>query len=97
MSRLDIAEREVKLELIASIAKSQHALSRILSTVADLTDWSPEAAKHIGENVRLLTQLQESMAGSVAGWPLRRSARRTGKPARPWLNTQLHSDANRHE
>ncbi|GGG51679.1 hypothetical protein [Paenibacillus radicis (ex Gao et al. 2016)] len=92
MSRLDIAEREVKLELIASIAKSQHALSRILSTVADFTDWSPEAAKHIGENVRLLTQLQESMAGAVTGWPLRRSTRKTGEPAPPWLNTQLHSD-----
>ncbi|WP_253944752.1 hypothetical protein [Paenibacillus sp. NEAU-GSW1] len=82
-------ETEVKLDLIASIAKSQHALSRILDSVADVADWSPDTARRIGENVVLLTRMQEAMAEAVAGAPIRRSRIRNGKPAVPWLNPRL--------
>ncbi|PZD95137.1 hypothetical protein DNH61_14730 [Paenibacillus sambharensis] len=84
MVRHSSREHEVKLELIASVAKSQHAMAVILQNIADLTDVSPQLARSIGENIRLLTGLQERMADSITGsFPGRR---RKGKPAPPWIS-----------
>ncbi|CAM4332547.1 hypothetical protein [Paenibacillus tarimensis] len=84
MVRYRSREHEVKLELIASVAKSQQAMAVILQSIADLTDVSPQLARSIGENIRLLTGLQERMADSITGsFPGRR---RKGKPAPPWIS-----------
>ncbi|WP_341278747.1 hypothetical protein [Paenibacillus sp. FSL H8-0537] len=82
-------EREVKLEVLASIARSQLALARILNSVADVAELAPQTAKRIGENVRLLTNMQEQLAESVTGWPVRSYRVRTGKPPEPWLRNEL--------
>ncbi|WP_338552278.1 hypothetical protein [Paenibacillus sp. KS-LC4] len=82
-------EREVKLEVLSSIARSQHALARILNSVADVAELAPQTAKRIGENVRILTNMQAQLAESVTGWPVRSYRVRTGKPPEPWLHNKV--------
>lgn len=82
-------ERQVKLEFIASLARSQLALARILDSVADITGHSEETARLIGENVNLLVSLQASMAEAVTGVRLRDGGMRKGEPAEPWVSPEL--------
>lgn len=87
MSRLE-KEWQVKMELVASITQSQSALARILNSIADLADHSPNLAKRLKDNVSSLTGLQEMIARNLAGITWRRPSR--GKPGRIWLaNTSL--------
>ncbi|MFF2483988.1 hypothetical protein [Paenibacillus sp. NPDC058071] len=88
-----LAERQIKLSLISAIAQSQLALARILGSVAQFSEWSPELARHIGENVRLLTALQESLTASAGGLSLPGRVKRSAKPAGPWLNPKPGSIA----
>ncbi|RXZ81205.1 hypothetical protein EBB07_16065 [Paenibacillaceae bacterium] len=83
MTRLLQREREVKLELIASIARGQNALARVLESVADLSEQSPALTKSIREQVRLLTGIQLTMAEMLTGTRLRNY--RLGKPGKVWL------------
>ncbi|MFD1953709.1 hypothetical protein ACFSL6_05810 [Paenibacillus thailandensis] len=82
-------ERQIKLEFIASIAKSQHALARILESVADIADHSEETARLIGENVSRLAELQAALTESVTGLKLKSGVMLQGRPVKPWLNPQL--------
>ncbi|WP_174818599.1 hypothetical protein [Paenibacillus kobensis] len=76
--------RSVKLDLIASIAKSQHALARILESIADVSSHSDPLAASLRRNVEHLSRLQQTLAESVTG--IRLGELRRGRPARPWLN-----------
>lgn len=84
-------EYEVKLELISSIARSQLALARILDSIATISDCSPNLAKRIGDNMRMLTELQENMTEAVTGLSLRHNRIRTGKPVKPWVSPKVYS------
>jgi len=84
-------EHAVKLELISSIAKSQLALARILDSIASVSDLTPMMARRIGENIRLLTSLQEGMAESVSLLALGQSRTRLGQPTNPWINPRLQT------
>ncbi|MFS0723264.1 hypothetical protein [Paenibacillus sp. 1P07SE] len=77
-------EREAKLELLASLARSQLALARILESVADVAACSPDSARALQRELRAMTRLQQSVAASIA--PLRIARVRSGKPGRVWLS-----------
>lgn len=77
-------EQEIKLELISSIAQSQQALARILSSIADISVHSEVSARSLQENIRLLTQYQGAMCEMLTGISLHR--RIDGIPSSPWLN-----------
>jgi hypothetical protein len=55
-----------KASLISSLASSQQALARILNSIANVADHSPETAKLLRENVRVLTDMQRAMGEAVA-------------------------------
>jgi len=78
-----LSEREAKLELVVSVAHSQRALARMLDSVADLARLSPLEARAALENIRLLTNLQQSLTEAVVG--VRLCERKKGKPGIPWL------------
>lgn len=77
-------EQEAKLELISSIAHSQQALARILSSIADVSSQSELSARTLLENIRLLTQYQSTMCRMQMGINL--CHLRSGTSAPPWLN-----------
>ncbi|GLX67096.1 hypothetical protein [Paenibacillus glycanilyticus] len=89
MSTITQTEREVKLELLSSLARSQTALARILDSIADVSGASPALAQSIAENVELLTTMQKYIAESVTGLTMRRKYRKLGSPGTPWLNATI--------
>ncbi|PWW07352.1 hypothetical protein DFQ01_102244 [Paenibacillus cellulosilyticus] len=86
MSRLADREREVKLELVSSIARSQRALARILESIADVSVHTDPIAKSLRDNIAQLSQLQQVLTESVVG--IRFGQRRQGRPSGPWINQQ---------
>lgn len=76
-------EREVKLELLSSLARSQQAMARILESVADVAACSPESARAVQQELRMMTRLQQAVASSIV--PLRINGVQRGKPGRVWL------------
>lgn len=84
MSRMN-REREVKLELLTSLARSQHAMARILESVAEVAAASPEAARGIQQELRALTRLQHAIAANIA--PLRLAPLHEGAPGPVWLRS----------
>lgn len=86
MSRSNQLERAVKLELVASIARSQHALARILESVADVAVSSEPLAQSLRSNIEQLCELQQMLAESVTGIKLGKAKARSGRPAGPWIN-----------
>jgi hypothetical protein len=89
LSLITHREREVKLELLSSLAKSQAALARILDSIAVVSEASPELARNIAENVKLLTEMQKNITEAVTGLSLKRKRRKMGSPVHPWLNTKI--------
>jgi hypothetical protein len=89
VNRLHYREQEVKLELVASIARSQQAIARILESVADVCSSTPGAAEKIRDNLRVLGGMQQVMVEAVTGVRSRRV--QTGRPSRPWLNPSVNS------
>lgn len=89
MSLITHREREVKLELLSSLARSQAALARILDSIAVVSEASPDLARSIAENVKLLTEMQENITEAVTGLSLKRKRRKYGSPVHPWLNTKI--------
>jgi hypothetical protein len=82
-------EREARADLLASLARSQQALARILECVADVTGSSQGTAKLLRDNVRSLTDLQETIAEAVTCLAWRRRVKRKGKPTKPWIQPKL--------
>lgn len=87
-----VTEQEAKAELLVSIARSQHALARILESIADVAGQSRETALCIGKNIAILTKLQAVMSEEIAVLKQRRDTvyNSAGLPAAPWLNPRLH-------
>ncbi|MEC0372461.1 hypothetical protein [Paenibacillus chibensis] len=81
---LFLKEQEAKLDMISSIAQSQQALARILSSIADVSSHSDLSARSLKENIRLLAQHQATMCEMLQGITLCHP--RSGTPAPPWLN-----------
>ncbi|MBN2982934.1 MULTISPECIES: hypothetical protein [Cohnella] len=78
---------EVKLSLLASIARSQEALARILESVADVTEGSSGSAAVLREHVRVISNMQRALLGTAAGGTWAPPVR--GEAAAPWLNERL--------
>ncbi|MGW9526394.1 hypothetical protein ACWHAM_01325 [Paenibacillus terrae] len=76
-------EREIKLDMMESIATSQHAVARMLSSLADLTPHADMSATRLEETIRVLSNYQGKITQMLAGIPLRRQV--YGKPTQPWL------------
>lgn len=92
MSRRE-QEWTVKLSLMSAIARSQDAIARILSNVADVTDLSGVHPKTLEEHVRVLVGMQGALLRTVAGKSWHPPVR--GTPASPWLNDGIARSANK--
>ncbi|MCM3629009.1 hypothetical protein M3194_16810 [Paenibacillus glycanilyticus] len=89
MNTITQREREVKLQILSSLAQSQAALARILDSIADVSAASPALAGRIAENVKLLTSMQKNIAETVTGLTMRRKRLKHGSPCGPWLNAKI--------
>lgn len=94
MSYLD-KQSEAKIALVNAIALSQHALARILSSIADVSPRSEITARSLQENIRLLTEYQSTMSLMITRIPLQRY--RYGTPSSPWLNSNYIPVLNNHK
>lgn len=83
------SEREARVAFLSSLARSQHALARIMESIADVSDSSQSTAKLLRDNVRSLTDLQETIAEAVTSLAWHRRVKRKGKPTKPWLHPEL--------
>lgn len=77
-----------KLRLIDSIAKSQTAMARILDSLADVSDHSAEAARHLAQNIQTLTRYQQAIAETVCGITLHQV--HNGTPSKPWIMNRCY-------
>ncbi|MEC4567808.1 hypothetical protein L8C07_17810 [Paenibacillus sp. CMAA1739] len=80
-------EREIKLDMMESIAASQHAVARMLTSLADLTPHVDMSASRLEETIRLLSNYQGKITQMLAGIQLRRQV--YGKPTKPWLQVPV--------
>ena len=87
MSRRE-QEWTIKLSLMGSIAKSQEALARILTSAADVTDMTGIMPQTLQEHVRVLTGMQGALLRIVSGVSWRPPTR--GTPAAPWLSEEVY-------
>ncbi|WP_424769040.1 hypothetical protein [Paenibacillus sp. sgz302251] len=85
----DVTELEAKASFIGSLARSQQALARILESIADVADCSPETAKLLRDNVRSLTSMQEGIAEAITSLTWRKRIKRRGKHGKLWLQPSL--------
>lgn len=82
-------EREARTALLASLARSLQALARVLESIADIGEYSPETAKLLRDNMHSLTAMQKSITELIAGLDKRKRARRSARPGEPWLQPWL--------
>lgn len=87
MSRRE-QEWTIKLSLMGSIAKSQEALAKILTNVADVTDMTGVTPQTLQEHVRVLSGMQGALLQIVTGMSWRPPVR--GTPASPWLSEEVY-------
>ncbi|HEY2492464.1 MAG TPA: hypothetical protein VGI33_06095 [Paenibacillus sp.] len=85
-------QQEAKISLVNSIALSQNALARILSSIADVSSHSEISARSLQDNIRLLTQYQSTMCRMMTGIQLH--CHKDGVPTLPWLNLTQVSNLN---
>lgn len=76
-------ERQIKLHLLESLARSQRALSAILEQIGELGAVMPELPKAVLRNMELIAKYQGLLAEKATGMRLR--AVHAGKPQTPWL------------
>ncbi|MEF2967935.1 hypothetical protein V3851_19065 [Paenibacillus sp. M1] len=77
------AVETAKLKLIESIAKSQMAMARILDSLADVSGHSGATARHLAENITVLSKYQDAIARTVCGISVHRV--HYGTPSSPWI------------
>lgn len=82
MNQLD-REREIKLQLLGAITRSQEALAKILESIADVTGAVGVSSATLHEHVRVLTGMQGALLKMAVGTSWRPPTR--GKPASPWI------------
>ncbi|MZQ85987.1 hypothetical protein GQF01_28185 [Paenibacillus sp. 5J-6] len=83
---MKINEREqlIKLDILESLARSQRALARIIESVADSVESSPQLAGQIADNLTSIVGYQRILAKKIIGLPIR--LKQKGIPRQPWLN-----------
>ncbi|AZN42786.1 hypothetical protein [Paenibacillus albus] len=93
-------ERQIRLELIASLTRSQQAVARILESIADSAQHSSGLAEVMSSNMKSLADLQQTFRAMslVAAEPdraervsSRRHTRRYARkhiPAQPWFSSE---------
>lgn len=86
------AGEEAKLRLIDAISQSQLAMARILASLADVTELSPDVARHLAGNIDRLTKYQEAMARTVCGLTFHRV--KYGTPSPPWMMNACYAAYN---
>jgi hypothetical protein len=78
---------ELKLDILESLARSQRAISCIIENVADVTSISDKTARHVLENLDVITKYQHSIANKLCS--IREVRIKKGKPSTPWLNRSI--------
>ncbi len=86
MNRLD-REWAIKLDLLASIARSQESLAVMLEHAAKVTTASDLAPAVLREHIRSIASMQEALLTAATG--LRWRKPQLGSPGMPWLNDQV--------
>lgn len=87
----------LKLDMLASLARSQRALARILESVADVAAASPEAAQRMAEHAEAIARYQRQLTLRIGG-ALPHAGRRRGlRPAMPWLRPGVARAAYREQ
>jgi hypothetical protein len=87
MSQLAQRQEELKLDIVASLARSQRALVRILESVADTIQESPPSSEELLKLLKVIAEHQIVLSSKLVGIRLRRLRR--GKPGKPWMHTSL--------
>jgi len=82
--------QDAKIEMVQSLAHSQHAMFRILDSIADLSTASEPVARALQENIALLTTYQSAMCRMLTGLTIHHLQH--GTPASPWLHPAIERD-----
>ncbi|MDF2927543.1 MAG: hypothetical protein K0R57_6457 [Paenibacillaceae bacterium] len=77
-------ENELKLDILASLARSQRALAGMLEDVSALTSESAEAADSLRRQLKVLVKCQIVLAEKICGIRLSQAVR--GKPGKIWFH-----------
>ncbi|SFS50808.1 hypothetical protein [Paenibacillus sp. BC26] len=83
-----LKEREVRIELLASLSRSQQAVARILNSVAAEAERAPGLAEAIQRNMKRLEAMQLTLTTMVSAMESSQSQRRSraNRSAMPWLS-----------
>ncbi|MBP3962010.1 hypothetical protein [Paenibacillus lignilyticus] len=83
-----LKEREVRIELLASLSRSQQAVARILNSVAAEAERAPGLAEAIQRNMKRLEAMQLTLTTMVSAMESSQSQRRcrVSRSAKPWLS-----------
>ncbi len=76
-------ENEIKLDILASLARSQHALASMAEHIAAQTACTELSGEQIIRQMEALSRYQRMLAEKITGIRLRRLIE--GKPGKPWL------------
>jgi hypothetical protein len=77
----------LELHILASLARSQRALARMIEAVADQVADSKQAAGKIFENLEMISAYQRVLVVRISG--IRPRTIKKGSPAPPWLAESL--------
>ena len=86
MNRLD-REWEIKLDLLASIARSQESLALMLEQAARVATEVEMPPTVLREHIRALAGMQEALLTAAIGTRWRKP--RQGCPCSPWLSGKV--------
>jgi len=87
MTNVRMKEKLVKLHILVSLAKSQRALSRIITNIADVSDVSKHTPERLLRHVEEISRYQKVLAAKISG--IRIGVVRKGIPKQPWLNAGI--------
>ena len=92
MNRFD-REWQIKLELLASIARSQASLAAMLEHAAQVVTAADISPVVLREHVRAIADMQEALLTAATGTRWRKP--RQGIPGAPWLSENARVRENR--
>jgi hypothetical protein len=88
----------LELHILASLARSQRALARIVEAVADQVEDSKQATGKMIENLEMISAYQRVLVVKISG--MRPRTLKKGSPAPPWLAgnlSPLHQQSGMHQ
>jgi hypothetical protein len=88
----------LELHILASLARSQRALARMIEAVADQVADSKVAAGKMIENLEMISAYQRVLVARISG--IRPRTLKKGSPAPPWLAgslSPLHQQPGMHQ